>query len=112
MKALEKKCLTDGGVTLYAHLNDTEAARDFEKRLPCTFSGSDSGIDYCCTAAKGRYGPTETQIGWKTATFVFATDGLPFSTAEKSARNVLAALWSLENWRSNLSLMCATCRKE
>ena len=52
-------------MTLYAHLNDTEAARDFEKRLPCTFSGSGSGIDYCRTAAKGRYDPTETQIGWK-----------------------------------------------
>ena len=52
-------------MTLYAHLNDTEAARDFEKRLPCTFSGSDSGIDYCCTAASGVFDPAEMQTGWK-----------------------------------------------
>ena len=62
---MKKICITDGGVTLYADLNDTEAARDFEKRLPCTFSGSDSGIDYCCSAAKGKYDPLETQVGWK-----------------------------------------------
>ena len=57
--------ITDGTTTLRAVLNDTVAARDFEKRLPFTVSGYDSGIDYCCNAASGLFDPTETQAGWK-----------------------------------------------
>lgn len=57
--------ITDGKTVLRARLNDTVAARDFEKRLPFTVSGYDSGIDYCCTAASGIYDPMETQSGWK-----------------------------------------------
>lgn len=57
--------ITDGKTVLRAVLNDTVAARDFEKRLPFTVSGYDSGIDYCCTAASGVYDPMETQCGWK-----------------------------------------------
>jgi len=57
--------ITDGETTLRAMLNDTVAARDFEKRLPFTVSGYDSGIDYCCTAASGLFDPMETQAGWK-----------------------------------------------
>ena len=53
------------GITLFAALNDTVAAKDLAKRLPCTFSGSDSGIDFCCTASSGNYDPAETQTGWK-----------------------------------------------
>lgn len=62
---MKKIYITDGNVILYADLNDTVAANDFAKRLPCNFSGSDSGIDYCCTAANGVYDPLETQTGWK-----------------------------------------------
>ena len=62
---MQKICITDGNVMLYASLNDTVAARDFIKRLPCSFSGADSGLDYCCTAATGVYDPMETQTGWK-----------------------------------------------
>lgn len=57
--------ITDGKTILRAILNDTVAARDFEKRLPFTVSGYDSGIDYCCTTASGLYDPMETQAGWK-----------------------------------------------
>lgn len=57
--------ITDGSVRIRAQLNDTLAARDFEKRLPFTCSGSDSGMDYCCGAANGVYDPTELQTGWK-----------------------------------------------
>ena len=57
--------ITDGNVKIRAVLNDTMAAKDFEKRLPFTCSGFDSGIDYCCTAANGLYDPLETQTGWK-----------------------------------------------
>ncbi len=57
--------ITDGTVKLRALLNDTLAARDFEKRLPFTCSGYDSGIDYCCSAASGIYDPLEMQTGWK-----------------------------------------------
>lgn len=57
--------ITDGRVRLRAVLNDTVASRDFEKRLPFTCSGYDSGMDYCCSAASGLYDPLETQTGWK-----------------------------------------------
>lgn len=57
--------ITDGTTVLRAVLNDTVAAKDFEKRLPFSCSGYDSGIDYCCTAANGIYDPTEMQCGWK-----------------------------------------------
>jgi hypothetical protein len=57
--------ITDGTTVLYAQLNDTMAAKDFIKRLPCQFSGFDSGIDYCCAAANGVYDPLELQAGWK-----------------------------------------------
>lgn len=57
--------ITDGKAKLRAILNDTLAARDFEKRLPFTCSGSDSGTGYCCSAAGGLYDPMETQTGWK-----------------------------------------------
>ena len=57
--------ITDGRTVLRAVLNDTAAAQDFEKRLPFSVSGYDSGMDYCCSAASGLYDPTETQTGWK-----------------------------------------------
>lgn len=57
--------ITDGKTTLRAILNDTTAARDFEQRLPFICSGYDSGVDYCCSAASGRFDPLETQDGWK-----------------------------------------------
>ena len=57
--------ITDGTTVIHAVLNGTVAAQDFEKRLPCTFSGSDSGMDYCCPAANGLYDPLETRRGWK-----------------------------------------------
>ncbi len=57
--------ISDGATTLRAVLNDTVAAKDFEKRLPLTVSGYDSGIDYCCNAASGIFDPMETQAGWK-----------------------------------------------
>ena len=56
--------ITDGTAVIHAVLNDTVAAQDFEKRLPCTFSGSDSGMDYCCAAANGLYDPLEMRCGW------------------------------------------------
>ncbi len=57
--------ITNGTTVIHAVLNGTVAAQDFEKRLLCTFSGSDSGMDYCCSAANGLYDPLEAQRGWK-----------------------------------------------
>ncbi len=62
---MRKICITAGDTRLYANLNDTTAANDFARRLPCRFSGMDTGIDYCCSAANGVYDPMETQTGWK-----------------------------------------------
>lgn len=57
--------ITDGTTVLYARLNETVAARDFERRLPCRFSATDSGVDYECAAARGVFDPLELQDGWK-----------------------------------------------
>ena len=46
-------------------LNNTIAAKEFKKRLPFRVSGYRSAVDYCCTAACGRFDPSETQSGWK-----------------------------------------------
>lgn len=62
---MKKVVISDGKVKIRAFLNDTLAAKDFEKRLPFTCSGYDSGMDYCCSAANGLYDPLETQTGWK-----------------------------------------------
>ena len=62
---MKKVYLTDGNIILYATLNDTVAAFDFAKRLPCHFTGVDSGTGYNCTAANGVYDPLEMQTGWK-----------------------------------------------
>lgn len=62
---MQKICISDGNVILYAELNDSVAANEFAKRLPCNFSGTDCGTGYCCTAAIGIYNPLETQNGWK-----------------------------------------------
>ena len=62
---MKKVIISDGKVKVRAFLNDTLAAKDFEKRLPFTCSGYDSGMDYCCSAANGLYDPLETQTGWK-----------------------------------------------
>ena len=62
---MQKITITDGITVLRATLNGTVAAQDLMKRLPCTFCGYDSGIDYCCAAANGLYDPLEMQTGWK-----------------------------------------------
>lgn len=54
-----------GDVTIPATLNDTLAAKEFEKRLPFHVTCHDSGIDYCGSTANGRFDPSEMQIGWK-----------------------------------------------
>lgn len=53
------------GNKIPAVLNDTKAARDFEKRLPFQVICHDSGVDYCGTAARGRFDPSELRIGWE-----------------------------------------------
>lgn len=57
--------ISDGSTVLRATLNDTVAAKDFEKRLPMVCSGYDSGMDYCCNVANGLFDPLELQTGWK-----------------------------------------------
>lgn len=54
-----------GGIVIPASLNDTVAAKDFEKRLPFTVTGNDWGIDFCCVAVEGESDPKEKQTGWK-----------------------------------------------
>ncbi len=62
---MKRISITAGSTVLYAGLNDTLAAEDFQKRLPCTLSATDSGMDFCCPAAKGVYDPMDLQTGWK-----------------------------------------------
>lgn len=62
---MKKIVLTAAGVEIPAILNDTKAARDFERRLPFRVTCRDSGLDYCGPAARGRIDPCELGIGWK-----------------------------------------------
>lgn len=57
--------LEANGFRIPATLNDTVAALNFKKRLPITVTGYRSPVDYCCTAAIGRYDPLETKSGWE-----------------------------------------------
>lgn len=52
-------------ITIIASLNDTVAAKDFQKRLPLTITGQDSGNDYCCVLEEGLFNAQEVQSGWK-----------------------------------------------
>lgn len=56
--------ITAGEHRIPAMLNDTKAAGDFAKRLPFQVTCHDSGIDYCGTAARGRFDPSEITCGW------------------------------------------------
>lgn len=62
---MKKILLVAGEKRIPAVLNDTKAAQDFEKRLPFQVTCHDSGIDYCGTAARGRFDPSEFEMGWK-----------------------------------------------
>ncbi|MCD8073432.1 MAG: hypothetical protein LUF27_00050 [Lachnospiraceae bacterium] len=53
------------GVSIPAVLNDTVAARDFEKRIPFKITCHKSDMDYYGSTAIGFYNPLETQSGWK-----------------------------------------------
>lgn len=57
--------ITAEDIRIPAVLNDTVAAKDFEKRMPFKAVCHDSGIDYCGSAAIGYFNPLETQAGWK-----------------------------------------------
>lgn len=52
---MSKIIITDGNIILYAELNNTLSASDFEKRIPCTLSGFDEGDGYHFSAARGRF---------------------------------------------------------
>lgn len=52
-------------VSIPAVLNDSVAAKDFQKRLPVTVSGSRGEYDYHFKTAIGCFDPEQTQIGWQ-----------------------------------------------
>lgn len=57
--------LDDGRVPLYAYLNDTLAAADFARRLPCRLSGSEFAAGYCFPVASGIFDPMELRAEWE-----------------------------------------------
>lgn len=59
---MSKIIITDGNIILYAELNNTLSASDFEKRLPCTLSGLDEGGGYHFSAARGRFDPLDYRV--------------------------------------------------
>jgi len=78
--------ITAGECSISAMLNDTVAAKEFEKRLPFQISCRDSGTDYCGTAARGRFDPSEAAVGWKNGD-ILLSDGwfaLLYGGQEKS----------------------------
>lgn len=56
---MSKIIITDGNIILYAELNSSLSASDFEKRLPCTLSGLAEGSNYRFAAARGRFDPMD-----------------------------------------------------
>lgn len=56
--------ITVGEISIPALLDETKAAKDFEKRLPFQVTCRDSGIDYCGMAARSRFDPSELTVGW------------------------------------------------
>ena len=61
----KKIILRAGDTVVPAVLNDTVAAKDFEKRMPFKVTAHRSAVDYCGTAASGVFDPSETRSGWK-----------------------------------------------
>lgn len=59
---MSKIIITDGNIILYAELNNTLSASDFEKRLPCTLSGLDKGGEYHFSTARGRFDPLDYRV--------------------------------------------------
>lgn len=62
---MRKIIIKAGKINIHATLNDTVAAKDFEKRLPFSVTCHDSGIDYSGSAVVCRFNPTEIQKGWQ-----------------------------------------------
>ncbi len=60
-----KILLKYGNINIPITLNDTVAAKDFQRRLPVVLSGKRLKDNYCFPAAIGCYDPQETQYGWK-----------------------------------------------
>ncbi len=56
---MSKIIITDGNVILYAELNNSLSASDFEKRLPCTLTGLEKNGRYHFPAARGRFDPMD-----------------------------------------------------
>ena len=52
-------------VSIPAVLNDSVAAKDFQRGLPVTVSGSRGKYDYHFKTAIGCFDPEQTQIGWQ-----------------------------------------------
>lgn len=50
-----------GGMRLQASLNDTTAAEEFSRRLPCRLHGADAGSRYLCRIARGIFDPLQLQ---------------------------------------------------
>lgn len=59
---MSKIIITDGNIILYAELNSSLSASDFEKRLPCTLSGLAEGSNYRFAAARGRFDPMDYRV--------------------------------------------------
>ena len=56
---MSKIIITDGNIILYAELNSSLSASDFEKHLPCTLSGSEENGRYHFSVARGRFDPLD-----------------------------------------------------
>lgn len=59
---MSKIIITDGNIILYAELNSSLSASDFEKRLPCTLSGLEEDGRYHFSAARGRFDPMDYRV--------------------------------------------------
>lgn len=84
---VKKILLKFENISIPAALNDTLAAKDFEKRLPVVLTGRKWKDNYCFPTAIGCYDPEETQAGWKNGDISLAAGSfrILFDGQEESA---------------------------
>lgn len=72
--------------TAEALLNDTVAARDFARRLPCTLVAVPVEEGYEAVTAKGCYDPMESVDHFASGDFVWSGGKLLFCARERAVR--------------------------
>ena len=91
--------------TAEALLNDTVAARDFARRLPCTLVAVPVEDGYEAVTAKGCYDPMESVDHFASGDLVWSGGKLLFCARERAVRRPggIMVIWRYESRGSQLA---------